>query len=76
MDAKSLGKQLYRLCKSREDKFAEVEELLDDLTDEDLRREVVSYQDNVSIRFDNTCHAIHLMLSLAYCCRDTVMTLR
>ena len=49
MDAESLGEKLSRLCESSEDKFAEVKELLESLTDEDLRREVVRYKESVSI---------------------------
>ena len=49
MDAESLGKKLFRLCESSEDKFAEVKELLESLTDEDLRRKVVRYEGWVSI---------------------------
>ena len=49
MDAESLGKKLSCLCESSEDKFAEVKELLESLTDEDQRREVVRYKRRVSI---------------------------
>ena len=47
MDAAKLGKQLLELCSNDKSLFAEVQKLLESLTDEDQRREVVRYMDEV-----------------------------
>ena len=47
MDTKSLGEELFHLCKSERNTVAEIEALLKGLS-EDQRREVVRYADYVS----------------------------
>ena len=49
MDSTQLGKELLELCKSAENKFIEVNGLLEGLTDENHRRGVLSHQDKVSL---------------------------
>ena len=46
MDTRRVGSMLLAL--SMRVKFAEIQELLESLTDEDQRREVVRYRDQVS----------------------------
>lgn len=46
MEASELGERLLALCRSSENKFAEVHALLGSLA-EDQRREVVRYKDEV-----------------------------
>ena len=47
MDTYRLGEELLAWCKSEENKFAEVQELLGSLA-ENQRREVLRYRDQVS----------------------------
>ena len=49
MDSTQLGKELLELCKSAENKFIEINGLLESLNDENHRRGVLSYQDKVSL---------------------------
>ena len=49
MDSTRLGKELLELCKSAENKFIEVEGLLEGLTDENLRQGLLKYEDAVSL---------------------------
>ena len=49
MHSTQLGKELLELCKSAENKFIEVNGLLESLTDENHRRGVLRYQDKVSL---------------------------
>lgn len=61
-----LGEELLVLCRSKEDKVAEVNALFE-LLSENQRREVVRYEDEVSESGDSYRHAAHDVIQ--YGCR-------
>ena len=79
MDTHRLGEELLALCRSEENKFAEIQELLGSLA-EVQRREVLRYRDQVS---ESSAYYVHViqsiydasMRSLSYsiCIYDTIV---